>query len=106
MRVMSSSRVLRAVEEEEPPALHERAMDNLRYIRETMERASSFTAVPGWGQVIIGMTALAAAYVGATRPSARGWLITWIAEAIVSLAIAIVAMERKAAAVQEPLLSG
>ena len=91
---------------EEPPALHDRAMDNLRYIRETMERASSFTAVPGRGQVAIGVTALVATYVASHQPSARGWLGTWLAEAIISLLIAGWLMDRKARASGTPLLSG
>ena len=90
----------------QPPALHDRAMDNLRYIRETMERASAFTAVPGWGQVAIGITALAAAYLSAQQTTAGGWLKTWLAEAIISLLIAGWSMDRKARASQTHLLSG
>jgi hypothetical protein len=90
----------------QPPALHDRAMDNLRYIRETMERASSFTAVPGWGQVAIGVTALAATYLAAHQPTARGWLGIWLAEAIIALLIAGWLMDRKARALGTPLLSG
>jgi len=84
----------------EPPALHDRAMDNLRYIRETMERAS------GWGQVAIGATALAATYLAAQQPNAKAWLLTWLTEAIIALLISGWSMDRKARATGTPLLSG
>jgi len=89
-----------------PPALHDRAIDNLRYIRETMERASAFTAVPGWGQVAIGVSAIAAAYVAAHQATPRAWLGVWLAEAIISLLIAGWLMDRKARKLGVPLFSG
>src|SRR5262245_48763373 len=91
---------------EPPPALHERAMDNLRYIRETMERASAFTGISGWGQVAIGITALAAAVTAAQQIAFKGWITVWMVEALVSMLIAGWSMDRKARAVQMPLLSG
>jgi hypothetical protein len=91
---------------ETPPALHDRAMENLRYIRETMERASAFTAVPGWGQVAIGLSAIAATYVAAHQATRRAWLGVWLAEAIISLLIAGWLMDRKARKMGAPLLAG
>jgi hypothetical protein len=91
---------------EEPPALHERAMDNLQYIRETMERATSFTGISGWGQVAIGFTALASAFISAQQKTFKAWLAVWIAEAIIALLIAGWSMDRKARAAKMPLLSG
>src|SRR3989442_5164073 len=90
---------------EEPPALHDRAMDNLRYIRETMERASAFTAVPGWGQVAIGFTAIAAAYLAAHQATPRAWLGGWLPEAIISILIAGWLMDRKARKLRVPMFS-
>ena len=91
--------------QEEPPALHDRAMDNLRFIRETMERASSFTAVPGWGQFCIGLTALAASWAASQQVRPGAWIRVWLGEAILSCAIAGWAMYRKARAHRTPLLS-
>jgi hypothetical protein len=92
--------------EKQPAALHDRAIDNLRFIRETMERASTFTAVPGWGQLAIGLTALAAAYVAALQSSSSAWLGTWVAEGMIALLIAGWSMDRKARAAGTPLFSG
>ena len=89
-----------------PHPLRDQALDNLRFIRQTMERAGSFTAVPGWGQVAVGVTALAAALVAARQTSVELWLATWLGEAVVALAIGGSTMGRKAYAVNDPILSG
>ena len=72
-----------------PVALDDHARDNLRFIRETMERAGSFTAVPGWGGVAMGITALGAAVIASRQGSQLAWMLTWIAEGAVATAIAL-----------------
>jgi hypothetical protein len=89
-----------------PRPLHDRALENLRYIRQTMERAGSFTAVPGWGLVAVGATALVAAVLAARQPTPELWLATWFGEAVIALAIGGSTMVRKAYAVHDPILSG
>jgi len=71
-----------------PVALDDRARDNLRFIRETMERAGSFTAVPGWGGVAIGITALGAAAIASFQDTRLAWLGTWMLEAGIAIGIA------------------
>jgi hypothetical protein len=67
-------------------ALHEHAAESLRFIRDTMERAGSFTSIPGWGGFAIGLTAIATS-VAAQRFSGRAWLLLWLADATVAAAI-------------------
>jgi hypothetical protein len=90
----------------EPVALHDRAMADLRYIRETMERAGSFTAVPGWGGVAMGVVALVAAPLAAAQTSERAWLLVWLGAAAVATATAAVTMLLKARRVGLSLLDG
>jgi hypothetical protein len=89
----------------EPPEMQARAMDNLRFIRETMERAGAFTAISGWGEVAIGITALAAAWIAARQTTPGAWLGTWIADAFLSGAIAAWFTVAKARAAKIPLMS-
>jgi HAE1 family hydrophobic/amphiphilic exporter-1 len=91
---------------DEPVALHDRAMDNLRFIRETMERAGSFTAVSGWGEVAIGVTALVAAGFASRQESAAAWLWVWSVEAVLALGISAGTVARKARLAGVPLLVG
>jgi hypothetical protein len=95
----------RTVRRSDPVALDDRARDNIRFIRETMERATSFTAVPGWGGVAMGITALGAAVI-ASRQTSFGWLLTWVVEAGLAVAIAVWTTYSKARRAGTALFSG
>ncbi len=90
----------------EPVPMHAHAMDNLRYIRETIERAGSFTAVPGIGGMLMGSTALAAAWAASHQGYGPAWMTIWLGEALVALAIGIVGAELKSRRAKLPLVSG
>jgi len=90
----------------EPIPIDARVADHLRYIRETMESAREFTAVPGWGGVAIGITALAAAGIASDQHSPRAWLEVWLIEAFVAIAIAAPAVATKAHRANAAIFSG
>jgi hypothetical protein len=89
-----------------PVALHDRAMDNLRFIRETMERSGSFTHVSGIGGVAMGVVALVASVVAPRVGTQWEWVGVWLAAAGVSLSVDVAAMARKCRAEGVSLLTG
>ena len=86
-------------------ALHEHAAESLRFIRDTMERAGAFTAVPGAAQMAIGATALAAAAIAQRQPGPLAWLLVWLAEAALAVAIGAWGIARKVRDGHTPLSS-
>jgi len=83
----------------------EQAKETLAYIRRTMESASSFTAVSGWGLVGVGVVGLVAAWV-AGRGADPASLRVWIPAAAVSIAIAVVSNVSKAKRTDVPIWTG
>ena len=90
---------------DEPVNIGDRAIDNVRFIREMMERSSSFTAVPGYGGMLMGATAVVAAYIASQQIYLRDWLIVWLTEACLAAAIGILAMWQKSRIAGESLMS-
>src|SRR5690348_6490101 len=88
------------------PDLAPNPADDLRFIRDTMERSASFTAVSGWGQVLLGATALAAAALAARQISSFAWLRIWLAEGLLAAAIGLLSCTWKANRRGLPIFSG
>jgi hypothetical protein len=96
-----------------PQPLRDRALDNLQFIRSTMERAGSFTAVPGWGMVVLGATALAASWFAGSLPVApvygashSRWLWVWMFEALLAAGIGVAALLYKALRAGDTIVNG
>ncbi|HZN55235.1 MAG TPA: hypothetical protein VFB67_07925 [Candidatus Polarisedimenticolaceae bacterium] len=89
-----------------PTPLHDHAFESLRVIREAMERAGSFTAVPGVATMAVGATAIVAALLAHRAGTGPGWLLAWIGEGILAAAISVAAIARKARRLGLPLDSG
>jgi hypothetical protein len=81
-------------------------MDNLAFIRDTMEAAGAFTAVSGWGMVAVGIIATIAAAISSAQDSALRSLYVWLAAAVLAPIVMLWAIVRKARRAHVPLLSG
>lgn len=120
---MANNRALRKDEDPQNAAVNlgDRAIDNLKYIRETMERSTAFTAVPGYGGILMGVTAIVAAFIASNQiplgdsledaysAHIRGILpvslATWLVEACLAFAIGLLAMWQKSKIAGQSLVS-
>jgi hypothetical protein len=85
--------------------MHAHAAEDLRFIRDAMARATEFTAVPGWGGVLMGVSAIVTAAVSGPPDGSRRWLLIWLADAVFAGSIALSAMTIKARRSGAPLSS-
>lgn len=92
-------------EVERPVNISNRAIDNLAFIRETMERSASFTAVPGYGGILMGVTAIVAAYIANIQVYLVDSLTVWLIEAALAFAIGLLAMWQKSKLAGQSLIS-
>lgn len=96
-----------------PQPLRDRALENLQYIRSTMERAGSFTSVPGWGMVVLGVSAIAASLYAGSVPAApvygelpARWLWIWMFEALLGAGVGVAALLYKAMRSGDTIVNG
>jgi hypothetical protein len=86
-------------------SIHAHAADDLRFIRDTMSRATAFTALPGWGGVAMGATAVATAVVSGPPDGTLRWVTIWLLDAVVAAGIGLITATRKARRLGMPLAS-
>lgn len=72
------------------------AAEHLRYIRNTIEAAQTFTTIPGKGCIAMGAAGLLAAALEILPLLDGHWLPLWLAAAVLSAAVALYFMEEKA----------
>jgi len=103
--VMPEPRPCRRKTTRTPTSPEPAALEHLRIIRQTMDRSSAFTAVPGWGFCVTGATALIAGPFAFHQKTAEGWLAAWLIGALVAATIVLVAMHQKATRLGTEVLS-
>ncbi len=88
------------------PALHGRAAEDLRFIRETMESSGTFTAVPGFAGMGMGAVACGAAVLATMQHAPGAWLAVWLVAACAAAVLGLAGISRKARRAGTPILRG
>jgi len=89
-----------------PASMHGHAADHLAFIRRTMERAGTFTAISGKGQIAIGVVGLTAAVAAGGQAGPGRWLAVWLGAAPAAVVIGWLGLAFKARRTGAPLMAG
>jgi hypothetical protein len=89
-----------------PVQLHDRAMENLSFIRDAMDRSAPVTAVSGFGMILMGCIALMGGCVSALRRSPDWWIYSWLVVAALGCSTGFIASQWKGSRQNRSLLSG
>jgi hypothetical protein len=89
-----------------PLALQDRAVADLRFIRETMSNAAAFTALSGVGFVLVGLGALLTAAVAQTLANPVERVAVWLGDGVLSVILGFASTAWKARRAGKPLWSG
>ncbi len=89
-----------------PSTVQTHAEAQLSFIRSTMERATYFTAVPGWGGIFMGITAILAAISASQSQTLQQWILIWLGAAVLGVCIGLVTAWRKAKKANVQMFSG
>lgn len=74
----------------------EEALDELQFIRDTMERSTQLTSVSGIGLIAMGLIATIGAYVAGWRGTYDWWVNVWFVVAIMGCTVGFTSMWYKA----------
>lgn len=88
-----------------PVSVGDRALENLEFIRDTMERSQMFTNVPGYGGALMGVTAVATAFIAQRFDFGVEWMFVWFTEAALALLIGLFAIWQKVKISESGLLT-
>ena len=77
-------------------SLDQQAAESIAFIRHTMARSASFTAVPGWGGMVMGLVGLGAAVFASAQSASGSWLAVWLGAVALAVPIGFGAMLLKA----------
>jgi hypothetical protein len=98
-----------ATPQPEPPnivPIQDRALENLSFIRDAMDRSLPVTTLSGKATMIMGLVALGGGSVAARMQTLDNWIYVWLAVAVLGATIGFAGLALKTRRQGRPVLAG